>query len=156
MKKILIMSDTHGRTDNILEVIELEKPDFVIHAGDYCVPVEFIKNNTDYFVCGNNDFDGNEIEIFTIEGIKFFLTHSDAYFFDRNNKIYKEAKKIDASIAIVGHTHVEQIEWIDDLLIINPGSLSFPRNLSRTKTYAILLVENKKVIDCIIKQYNNN
>jgi len=35
MKKVLIVSDSHGKNDNLFETIKKEKADVVIHAGDY-------------------------------------------------------------------------------------------------------------------------
>ena len=59
--RILIVSDTHGRTNNLEWVLEKEKPlDLLVHLGDLegsedyieaiapC-PVEIIAGNNDYF-----------------------------------------------------------------------------------------------------------
>mgnify|MGYP002514883706 CR=1 FL=1 len=59
--KILVVSDTHGKNDNYLKVVEKEKElDMVIHLGDFegseytieqaagC-PVEFVLGNNDFF-----------------------------------------------------------------------------------------------------------
>ena len=32
--KVLIVSDTHRKNDNYFKVVELHKPDLVIHCGD--------------------------------------------------------------------------------------------------------------------------
>ena len=59
--RILIVSDTHRRNENFLQVIETENPfDLVIHCGDvegseYVIsqaagcPVEFVQGNNDFF-----------------------------------------------------------------------------------------------------------
>jgi predicted phosphodiesterase len=48
MKKVLVISDTHGKYDKMLEVIEDINADIIIHAGDYdnfdLKPLSFGKN----------------------------------------------------------------------------------------------------------------
>ena len=34
VKKILIVSDSHGRSQNIKAAIDIERPDMLIHLGD--------------------------------------------------------------------------------------------------------------------------
>lgn len=155
MTKILIVSDTHGDKTNLINVIEFEKPNYVIHAGDFCVNITFISKYVDYFVAGNNDVDGENIKLFDIEDIKFFLTHGHQYFFiGRNKSILNDAKLYGAKIAITGHTHVEEIEEKNGVLLINPGSLMFPRNKSNEKTYVILTIDKNNIISSEIKKWN--
>lgn len=155
MTKILIISDTHGDKTNFVNVIEFEKPNYVIHAGDFCVNVTFISKYVDYFVAGNNDIDGEKIKLFDIEEIKFFLTHGHQYFFiGRNKSILNDAKLYGAKVAISGHTHIEEIEEKDGILLINPGSLSFPRNKSNQKTYVILNIDKSSIVSSEIKKWN--
>jgi predicted phosphodiesterase len=35
MVKVLVLSDTHGKVELMHSIIEQEKPDVVIHSGDY-------------------------------------------------------------------------------------------------------------------------
>lgn len=154
MTKILIISDTHGDKNNIINLIELEKPNYVIHAGDFCVSVTFISKYVDYFVGGNNDVDGEKIKLFDIEEIKFFLTHGHQYFFiGRNKGIINDAKLYGARVAITGHTHIEEIIEKDGILLINPGSLSFPRNKTNEKTYVVLIIDKNNIISSEIKKW---
>ena len=32
--KILVVSDTHGKSENLRDAIEIEKPDIIYHLGD--------------------------------------------------------------------------------------------------------------------------
>ena len=34
MTKICVFSDSHGNSENMIQAIEMEKPDIVIHLGD--------------------------------------------------------------------------------------------------------------------------
>lgn len=161
MKKVLIVSDSHGNTDNFLEVIEKEKPDYKIHAGDYCAPVSIIEENFDWFVLGNNDFDGGipkELE-FKIEDLNFVLTHGDVFghgFFGGkkklDNAIYEYAKNKNADIVITGHTHLENFEKIKNIILLNPGSICLPRNVAYKRSYMIIHVAKDKILERSLKQ----
>ncbi|KFB07206.1 metallophosphoesterase family protein [Malacoplasma iowae] len=155
--KILIVSDTHGNISNLTKVINNNKYDYVIHAGDFCVGYSEIKKYVDYVVAGNNDFEGEKELFFEIDGIKFVLLHGEYFdsFFDyssRYKKMVDHYSDKNVDVIISGHTHIEYCELISNVLCINPGSLYLPRNHSRTKTYAELIIENKKIIDCVIKE----
>lgn len=164
MKKILIISDTHGDKRKYREVIEKEKPDVTIHAGDFCINYDVISQDFDYIVAGNNDFEGEEILDFEIEGLKFRLMHGHQFpMFHGNLKakheyLYNYAKDNDIDILITGHTHIEYFYNQNETTIINPGSLIMPRNTSLSPTYAILLIDNKKIInnnfEDVIMQFN--
>lgn len=77
--KILIVSDTHGNISNLTKVINNNKYDYVIHAGDFCVGYSEIKKYVDYVVAGNNDFEGEKELFFEIDGIKFVLLHGEYF-----------------------------------------------------------------------------
>ena len=58
--KILVVSDTHKKNDNYFTVLEMHKPDLVIHCGDaegaeYAItqaadcPVQIVLGNNDFF-----------------------------------------------------------------------------------------------------------
>ena len=40
--------------------------------------------------------------------------------------------------AVLGHTHVQGAEWVDDRLVINPGSVGQPRDGDPDAAYAVL------------------
>lgn len=153
MKKILIISDTHGTKNQIKDIIGREKPDYSIHAGDFCVDLDFMKEYFSYFVAGNNDNEGDEIVEFTIEKIKFVLLHGHQIisFFsfhgtklERLNKFLLEKK---ANVLIFGHTHIEMFELVGKSYIVNPGSPVFPRNNSGKNTYIVLHIDNGTIVE---------
>ena len=58
--KVLIVSDTHRKNDNYFKVLDIHKPDLVIHCGDvegseYALseaaecPVQIVLGNNDFF-----------------------------------------------------------------------------------------------------------
>ena len=132
--KILIVSDTHRKNENYLKVIEREKPvDMVIHCGDaegseYLIqeaagcPVQIVLGNNDFF----SDLD-REKE-FTIGSYKVWLTHGHNYYVSMGNETIKEeARSRGINIVVYGHTHRPVIDIEEDVIAINPGSLTYPR-----------------------------
>ncbi|GHU33406.1 hypothetical protein FACS1894166_08780 [Bacilli bacterium] len=57
MPKILVISDNHGNELLMRKVIDSEKAELVVHAGDYGISVATMKQLFDHFVIGNNDYD---------------------------------------------------------------------------------------------------
>lgn len=147
--KILIVSDTHRNEDNLIEVLEKEKNlDLLIHCGD----VEGAEDEIEHyascktvFVAGNNDFFSRlprEAEL-QVEGMKVWVTHGHNYYVNANPEyIRKEARIRNIDVVLYGHTHRPIIEKTEDLIVINPGSLTYPRQEGRRPSYAVLeLVE---------------
>ena len=50
-----------------------------------------------------------------------------------------------------GHTHRPVVEEEDGILVINPGSLTFPRQQGRRPSYAVMDVEEGKDLQVEIK-----
>lgn len=143
--KILIVSDTHRKNENYLKVIEREKPvDMVIHCGDaegseYLIqeaagcPVQIVLGNNDFF----SDLD-REKE-FTIGSYKVWLTHGHNYYVSMGNETIKEeARSRGINIVVYGHTHRPVIDIEEDVIAINPGSLSYPRQDGKQPSYVVM------------------
>lgn len=79
--KILVFSDSHGRTLDMYGLIETEAPDAVIHLGDHyedaCDLRRSYPNMPVYAVRGNNDFepDAPLFSVIAPEGVRMYLTH---------------------------------------------------------------------------------
>ena len=43
MKKLLVLSDSHGARNAMLEAVRLEKPDLIFHLGDYIRDSEWLR-----------------------------------------------------------------------------------------------------------------
>ena len=46
-----------------------------------------------------------------------------------------------------GHTHTPVVEEENGILVINPGSLTFPRQQGRRPSYAVMEIEEEKILD---------
>lgn len=133
--KILITSDTHGYYLPISDYI-ITNPDIdlLVHAGDGVEDVKNIAYETSiayHVVRGNNDFFSNLSydKVIHVANHKIFLTHGHKYGVDLDNKkIIELAKANGCDIAIHGHTHRYYQLKEDDVLILNPGSISLPRD----------------------------
>lgn len=148
--KILIVSDTHKHIENLIDVLDKEKGlDMVIHCGDaerleYSVR-EKIRCPL-YIVAGNNDFFSdlsNEL-VFNIGSKRVLLTHGHYYYVSMGiERLAEEAMARDVDIAIYGHTHMPKMEMVGNVTVINPGSISYPRQIGRIPTYMILEVDKE-------------
>ena len=144
--KVLIVSDTHGREQNLAEALEQTGPiDQLIHLGDVEGGAEHIRELAGdapaAIIAGNNDFfcDLPNERIFTIGGHRIFMTHGHDYFVHSGTLYLKrEARKKGADIVMFGHTHKPYMEEDNELLVLNPGSLSLPRQEGHRPTYIVM------------------
>ena len=150
--KILIVSDTHGKHRSYDKVIEREgKIDMLLHMGDVeggelyiegtagC-PVHIVAGNCDFF----SELPGEE-EV-QIGKYKIFMTHGHGYYVSMDTRRLKEeAMKRGAQIVLYGHTHKPDIDLEGDVMVVNPGSLSFPRQMDRKPSYVIMQIDEENV-----------
>ena len=148
--KILVVSDTHRKDDNLKLVLSEECPlDMLIHLGDAEGSEHFIPDLVNpecrmEMVLGNNDFFSRldrEREI-DIAGHKAFITHGHYYGVSMGPEgLVDEAKSRGCDIAMYGHTHRPFLDVIDGVTVLNPGSLSYPRQEGRRPSYMIIHVD---------------
>lgn len=147
MTKVLIVSDSHGLVKELSEIQSRHQVDYRIHCGDS--ELEFDSNplNGFYKVRGNCDYDRRfpEEEIFELDGMNFLVVHGHLHQVKiGHDTLISRAKEVGADVVCYGHTHVAEATTKSSHLIINPGSIVFPRGGIREKTYAILEWENKE------------
>lgn len=143
--KILIVSDTHGRHGNLDEVLEREgNIDVLLHLGDIEDGEHYIEAVADcpvYLLSGNNDYFSHlpgEKEI-KIGKYRVFMTHGHGYYVSVNTKrLREEASRRGVDIVLFGHTHKPYMDVEGDLKMINPGSLSYPRQEGRKPSYVVM------------------
>ncbi len=150
--KILIVSDTHGDEDNLIKALEKEQSlDLLIHCGDVTgaeYEIEQYAGCKSVFVAGNNDFFSRiprEVEL-DIEGVSVWVTHGHNYYVSTNPEyIKKEARLRGVDIVMYGHTHRPIVDEEEDLITVNPGSLTYPRQEGRCPSYAVLEVNEGEI-----------
>ena len=146
--KILIVSDTHGQEKNLEEVLKKEEPiDALIHLGDLEGGEDFISTHVKcpvYLVSGNNDFFCSlprEREI-TLGKYKVLITHGHYYYISMGTEMLKEeARARNFDIAMFGHTHRPYLEQERDVTVLNPGSMSYPRQEGRKPSYMVMEID---------------
>ena len=156
--KILIVSDTHGNLRNFDRVIEREKGiDMLLHMGDVEGDEDYLEAVMDcpvYVIAGNNDFFSDfprEQEI-RIGQHKVFMTHGHSYYVSVGTSRLKQAAQArGADIVMYGHTHRPDIDTEGNVIAINPGSLSYPRQEGRKATYIIMEVSDAGEVTFTLK-----
>lgn len=148
--KILIVSDTHRKHEYLEEVLEREKPlDMLIHLGDAegCEDyIEMLAECPVEIIAGNNDFFSElpgEREI-NIGKYKVMLTHGHYYYVNAGTgRLKDEAEERNIDIVMFGHTHRPVVEQDKNVIVLNPGSISYPRQEGRRPSYIIMDLEEE-------------
>ena len=143
--RILIVSDTHGKLYNLEDVLERTGPyDMLIHCGDVEGQEDWIENLAGcpvHIVAGNNDWmtDLPQEEEFEIGKYRAFLTHGHRYGVGMGpERLAEEGEDRDVDFVFCGHTHKPANEKIGNVRVLNPGSLSYPRQEGRNPSYMVM------------------
>lgn len=156
--KIGFLSDTHGNLQCYRKAVEkMRDCDYIIHCGDVLpnysqklseediieLGEQIRQTKNILIVKGNGDNNRHEqllghtlhhpYLVITLGDYRIFATHGHHY--SRMSMIMK-AKEEQCHILCYGHTHIKELDKDEELLILNPGSVSLPRDGSRS--YAIL------------------
>lgn len=149
--KLFFISDIHGSSyylEKVINIFEKEKADYLVILGDELyhgarnpLPKEYnpkkvaeILNtykNKIIAVRGNCDSEVDQMvlnypimsnySIILYNNRRLFLTHGHIY--NKNNL----PTISNGDVLIYGHTHVPLAERINNIFIINPGSITFPK-----------------------------
>ena len=128
--KLLILSDSHKRINYMVQAVEHEQPDLIIHLGDHdrdamrlaerypLIPLWSVSGNCDYGTSPERIVD-------TLDGVRFFVTHGHTlrvkYGLLRAELAAREAE---ANVLLFGHTHRVMCDWHNGLWMLNPGTCS--------------------------------
>lgn len=148
--RILVLSDTHGdnsRAYQVFDKLKKETPvDLIIHCGDYYkdaiqmgertgVPTVWVRGNTD------GAFSDDDYTIVDTPYGNLLVTHGhmENVDFSQQNLYYKALEK-DCVGALYGHTHRSAFTEVSGVYLMNPGSLTKPRDGSGG-TFGIIIAE---------------
>ena len=160
MKKILVLSDTHGYIDKRIEEY-VKNSDEVWHAGDFgSIEVLEKLKKISFFrgVYGNidNHFlreNLSEFEIFEIEKLKVLLIHIAGNSKNLSSKVEGLINSHKPNILVCGHSHILKVEYLKskDILYLNPGAAGkFGFHKIRTMIKFVIInqsVENMNIIE---------
>ena len=144
--RILVVSDSHGRNRNLKRVFEKAGTfDAFIHLGDSQMPLSSLRELCScpvYAVSGNCDMDRALPGSIVLElgGRKAYLTHGHRQFVSSGpDRVIAEAEQSGCDVVMFGHTHMPLIDYTyPGMLILNPGSVSLPRQPGYEKSYMII------------------
>lgn len=146
--RILIVSDTHRHNENYFRALErVGQVHMVIHCGD-AEGSEYILQEAAgvplHIVMGNNDFFSDlprELEL-EAAGKKILVTHGHYYCVSTGYELLRdEGKARDFDIIMFGHTHKPVIDRSGGITILNPGSLTYPRQEGKRPSYIVMEIE---------------
>ena len=131
MKKILVLSDTHGHIDDRIEEYA-KNSDEIWHAGDFG-SLEVLKKleKISFFrgVYGNIDNHFlrrslSEFEIFEVEKLKVLLIHIAGSSKNLSFKVKSLIKTHKPDVLVCGHSHILKVEYLKSksILYLNPGA----------------------------------
>ena len=159
MMRIGLITDTHlpGQIRDLGELGQLPQEflssvDLIMHGGDLTSPI--VLDWCEQFapvICstGNNDPIPDprmkEVQILETEGWTIGMIHS----LEGQFRPIKDLQKLfpkPVNIMISGHTHQERLEYREGVILINSGSITFPRHKEvRLGTVGILEIESQKL-----------
>lgn len=150
--RILVISDSHGRTSKIEQAIEAQRDaKHIFFLGDCVRDIEdypFIyPDRTFHIVSGNCDYASTykSEDIITLEGKRIFFTHGHHLYVKGGiGGLRQAALREGADIVLFGHTHIAIKEYADGVYFVNPGSLCSARE-GRT-SYAVIDIENNGIM----------
>lgn len=156
--KVLIVSDTHKSHGNLRKAIEDSSPiDMLIHLGDVEGGEDDIRALAGcpvHILGGNNDFFSElpREEEFFVDGLHLFITHGHNYFVTMGEEdLIREARGRGADIVMYGHTHKPSYTKTEDLIIVNPGSIAYPRQSGGKGSYMLMEIDDNGKAEFTLK-----
>lgn len=154
--KIAFIGDTHKNKHAInlaLKKINELSAHMIIHLGDCIDDINLIKDNFQgqvIGVAGNCDYGPNikKDGFININNKKIFFTHGDLYNVKSSltSLLYK-GEELGADIILFGHTHMQMIEEVNKILIMNPGSIPKPSPWSMVGSVGLIdIADDGKII----------
>ncbi|MGG4166828.1 metallophosphoesterase [Rossellomorea vietnamensis] len=147
--KLLVVSDSHGSKDELLDLSEKYKSsvDAMIHCGDSELSADDPALSSYLIVRGNCDMDARLPDdlVEKVDGQTIMVTHGHHYGIKMSlMKLRYRAEEVGAQFVFFGHSHTLAAEMINGTLFLNPGSILLPRGRSE-RTYALVETEDQDI-----------
>ena len=153
MYRILVVSDSHGKTEYIKkQITTIEKFDLIIHLGDYLrdglslentfpqYEFEIVKGN-----CEAHTTYGETEKLLDVCGKKIFITHGDRYGVKMGyDRIIYKGFELEADCVLFGHTHMATKFKENGILFLNPGA-------AKDNSCGIIEIEDEKIEGCVLE-----
>lgn len=150
--RILVVSDTHRHIKAVLKLLKGNHGfDRIFHLGDLvsdAIDIESLCGIHVDYVTGNCDWGdshGPNKKIVVLANKKIYLCHGHREHVKSGDRILRQMIRQEGyDIALYGHTHSANISWEGDSLIMNPGSISLPRD--GKASYGVINIEDDGTI----------
>lgn len=129
MTRILVVSDSHGVIENMVQAVGDTMPDMVIHLGDCWQDGEQLKllfpDLLIEQVDGNYKSRGEIREkLLVVEGKRIFICHGHDYSVKMGySRLLQAAGQKGADVVLCGHTHRVCQDYYNNMAVLNPGSV---------------------------------
>jgi uncharacterized protein len=153
LKKILLLSDTHGHIDDTI-IKYVHQADEVWHAGDIgnSIVTDTIKKIKPLrAVYGNIDNDKARMEFplnnrFFCERVDVWITHIGGYPGKYNQAIRAEIQRNPPKLFICGHSHILKVQYDQKLNVLhmNPGAAGI-HGFHQVRTMLRFEIEDDKI-----------
>ncbi len=149
MKRILVLSDSHGTRETVLKIIDaVSSFDVIFHCGDGWHDIDGIAESKEHIaVWGNTDTDksGMGMRIYETQGVRFFITHGHQYTINYGDRfLIRAALTHNAHCICYGHTHIQDNQCFSKIHLFNPGSVL-------DNNYGIIEIGNNAKMTCTLK-----
>lgn len=142
--QIVLCSDSHRTVEPLLYLRKkYAHADYFVHCGDSELPKEMLEG----FACvgGNNDMYGEYPDhlALSIGSHRIYVTHGHRdMILGHLELLVKKAKNNQCDIVCYGHSHVADVEVIDGITCLNPGSIWHNRDGSMPSYMVVTLEDN--------------
>ena len=128
--KILVLSDSHGNLDNMVQAVERESPRMILHLGDCWRDGERLHDRFPeipfHQVPGNCDFRSQEPaeRLLFIRDKRVLICHGHTYGVKQSLlPAGYAAEEQNLDLFLFGHTHRPLVDMRRKTLFLNPGSI---------------------------------
>ena len=153
MKKILLLSDTHGHVDDhIMKYVK--ESDEVWHAGDIgTTQVTDTISNLKPLRAVFGNIDNHELRLsfpeellFECEDMNIYMTHIGGRRGRYSKGISEKIKSLKPKIFICGHSHILKIQFdkVNQLLFINPGAIG-KHGFHKVRTMVRFVIDKSEI-----------
>ena len=145
----LITSDTHEDTTRLEALLKHydSQVQGVFHLGDhdydllqyegYSVPFYTVAGNCDDGILSPRE------RVVTIGGRRIFMAHGDRFNVgSQTDRLLACAQQHQAAVCLFGHTHIPTCATVGGILLMNPGSLTSPRD-NGNPSYGLLTLNTE-------------
>lgn len=163
--KYIVVSDIHGSvyyTKRIEEIIKKENPDKIILLGDLYyhgprnpLPLEYnpmevantLNKYKDKIICikGNCDAEVDQmISQFEIGNDYEEIISEKRFYFTHGHKFNENSIPSNVDVLVYGHFHTGFIKEKENVILVNSGSITLPKN--NTKNSYLIITEHEIVL----------